>query len=322
MIGDIWYTPARTVVPFVLFIIRFIVRLMRIGVLVAMSCIVLWTVSAATATTAVAAATIDLKPSFQKSLPHVKVCGVIVIQADFPLNQIDDRIRDIDALQYDIGRYLAIPAPQEKVELCLFQNEQSYKSFLKREFPSAPTNHPALFVKKNGPGILMVPLGPNFDVDLRHEMTHAILHATVRNIPIWLDEGLAKYFEVPSEQRARDNPYMKTVKRYCQFGTIPSLSRLEKLQTIDDMGIREYRESWSWVHFLMHRSEATHLLLAKYLTGLSTAVPEFSGGNGSNGIGGIIKKPSSSASLPSMDSQLRSLMSSPRAEFLEHFRYW
>ena len=39
-------------------------------------------------------------------------------------------------------------------------------------------------------------------------MTHAILNASLRYVPIWLDEGLAKYFETPRGDRATQNPFL------------------------------------------------------------------------------------------------------------------
>ncbi|GIT30210.1 MAG: hypothetical protein Ct9H300mP1_22560 [Planctomycetaceae bacterium] len=35
-----------------------------------------------------------------------------------------------------------------------------------------------------------------FPEDLRHEFTHGVLHSSLKRVPLWLDEGLAEYFEV------------------------------------------------------------------------------------------------------------------------------
>ena len=34
-----------------------------------------------------------------------------------------------------------------------------------------------------------------FEADLRHECTHALLHAALPYVPLWLDEGLASLYE-------------------------------------------------------------------------------------------------------------------------------
>ena len=209
---------------------------------------------------------IDLSPSYQNRLPYVQTCGVVVVQANFPLTEIAAILDEINLLQHDLSRYIGVPEPKEKIELCLFKDENSYNRFLKEFFPRAPQDRRALYVKlDNKPGTLMVQKSKNFEIDLRHEMTHAIIHASISIVPIWLDEGLAKYFEVPLHERAGGNHYMSQVRSNARFGAVPSLDRLVKLETIDDMGSREYRDSWAWTHFLIHRAPETHQLLAAYL---------------------------------------------------------
>jgi len=191
---------------------------------------------------------------------------VVVVQANFPLTEIASILEEIYMLQHDLTRYIGIPAPQEKIELCLFKDERSYIEFLREYFPRAPRDRRALYIKlDNRPGTLLVQRTRDFEVDLRHEMTHAIIHASIPRMPIWLDEGLAKYFEVPREDRAHNHPYMRDIRRNAGLGMVPSLDRLARLETIDDMQAREYRDSWAWTHFLIHRSPETHRLLAAYL---------------------------------------------------------
>ncbi|MDR0522782.1 MAG: hypothetical protein LBH00_13165 [Planctomycetaceae bacterium] len=212
------------------------------------------------------AAAIDLSPSYQKHLPYVKTHGVLVVQANFPLTDIDLILNEYNLLQNDLRRYIGVPEAKEKIELCVFKDEKSYKKFLQNLFPDAPDNRRALYIKLNNkPGTLLVQRTGDYEVDLRHEMTHAIIHASIPIMPIWLDEGLAKYFEVPAAQRAEKNPYMSQVKWGVKFGMVPALNRLIKLETADEMGTKEYRESWAWTHFLIHHSRDTHQMLAAYL---------------------------------------------------------
>ena len=48
-------------------------------------------------------------------------------------------------------------------------------------------------------------------VDLRHETTHAVLHGLLPMVPLWLDEGLAEYFEAPEANRLQRHPHFKAV---------------------------------------------------------------------------------------------------------------
>ncbi|MDR3197924.1 MAG: hypothetical protein LBU34_08670 [Planctomycetaceae bacterium] len=218
---------------------------------------------------------IDLTPSYASRLKYSEVYGVVVVQANFPLTEIKLILEEIKQLQVDLNIYMGIPAPKEKIELCLFRDEKTYLKFLQEVFPKAPRDRRALYIKiDDKPGTLLVQKTDEFEIDLRHEMTHAIIHTSIESVPIWLDEGLAKYFEVSIRDRAEKNPYMKQIRWNTKFGAVPSLHRLEKLEHIGQMGDREYRDSWAWVHFFIHYSPQSHRLLAGYLQLLSTLPAE------------------------------------------------
>ena len=275
---------------------------------------------------------LDLTPSFQSRLPHTQTRGVVVVQANFPLTEITSILGEIEQLQYDLTYYVGVPAPREKIELCLFKDEASYINFLREVFPRAPRDRRALFIKLDGkPGVLLVQKTKDFEIDLRHEMTHAIVHASIPRVPIWLDEGLAKYFELPAHERKTGHPYLSSVRWNARMASVPSLDRLVKLEGIDDMGAREYRDSWAWVHFMIHRSPETQQLLAAYLQMLATwesgehvERTGFSSVFGSSDrtifnrawpgrVGGARKK------IPSLKPYLDNIIPNQRESFREHF---
>ncbi|MDR3233491.1 MAG: DUF1570 domain-containing protein [Planctomycetaceae bacterium] len=259
-----------------------------------------------TRVSAVSSASLDLTPTYEQQLPYVAVCGVVVVEADFPLTQMSAILAEINQLQEDLHKYIGVPAPKEKIELCLFKSGASYINFLKQNFSNAPLDRRALFVKAdNKPATLMVQKADNFEIDLRHEMTHAIIHASIADVPIWLDEGLAKYFELPAAERADNNPYQKKVVWAAKFGAVPSLNRLTKLETIEDMGSKEYQDSWAWTHFLIHRSPQTHRLLAAYLQMLGR-MP-------------VKTYPDRKAKIPPITRYLDDVVSNQREEFRKHY---
>ena len=77
--------------------------------------------------------------------------------------------------------------------------------------------------------------GDEFEVDLRHECTHALLNAALPVTPLWLDEGLAEYFEVEAGQRAAGHPHQKYVKWNAYLGQTPSLEDLEQVREVNQM---------------------------------------------------------------------------------------
>ncbi|MGL6225139.1 MAG: hypothetical protein ACRC10_00765 [Thermoguttaceae bacterium] len=254
---------------------------------------------------------LDLTPSYTSYLPYSQVCGVVVCQSDRPLNEMETIINEMDQLQHDLEKYLAIPPAKEKIELCIFSSEKSYLKFLVKEFADAPRDRRALYVKKEGPGIVLLQKTRDFEIDLRHEMTHAVLHASLEYVPIWLDEGLAKYFEPSPSDRAFSNPYLSRLQRSNMFGLIPSLDRLEKLVDIGDMDNREYLESWAWTHFFIHYSSDTHQILADYLQILAERPPDAARMNQGKQV-----------NQPKIGPLLRQTMKNPRSAFYQHYRQW
>ena len=154
----------------------------------------------------------------------------------------------------------------------LFADARSYTDFLAKRYPGVPYRR-ALYVKDRGPGEVFTHLGHDFQIDLRHESTHALLHGSLPMVPLWLDEGLAKYFEVPRDQRANGSPYMSTVRWNARLGMIPRLPTLENKRDLREMGASEYRYSWAWVHFMLNGPPEAHDELIHYLADIAKHNP-------------------------------------------------
>ncbi|MBX3438986.1 MAG: DUF1570 domain-containing protein [Planctomycetaceae bacterium] len=113
--------------------------------------------------------------------------------------------------------------------------------------------------------------GDQVRVDLRHEFTHGLLHAGLKAVPLWLDEGIAEYFEVTGNDPQRINvEHAQRLSTAVQSGWRPDLRRLESIEDIAEMHRLDYQESWAWVHFLLHDSADTRMLLLDYLRDLRT----------------------------------------------------
>ena len=105
--------------------------------------------------------------------------------------------------------------------------------------------------------------------DLRHEFTHGVLHACLSDVPLWLDEGLAEYFEIPGSTYGHLNEdYVQQLNSSVLDGWTPSLGRLEQLEEFSSMQHEHYREAWSWVHFMLHHSHDSRDALLSYVSDL------------------------------------------------------
>jgi hypothetical protein len=192
--------------------------------------------------------------------------GPFNIQATFPLAKYQKLFAELPDLQRELVRTLGIHPATSPIYVYLFSDEEQYRAYTQRHFPQVPYR-PALFVLEGGqPGVYTYEK-LDLDIDLRHECTHAILHASLPVVPLWLDEGIAKYFEVPAAQRAFDHPYFDDPKWKwsLRLGMVRSIESLEDRDDLTEMDAADYRYSWAWVHFMMHGPEGAHETLVRYL---------------------------------------------------------
>ena len=102
--------------------------------------------------------------------------------------------------------------------------------------------------------------------DLRHEVTHGYLHTMVPHLPLWIDEGLAEYFEVPRGQGGLNAPHLTLLlEAGRQRGWVPDMRRLERVTMPAAMSQQDYAEAWAWMHFLLDSTPQRAELLRNHL---------------------------------------------------------
>lgn len=131
-------------------------------------------------------------------------------------------------------------------------------------FPSIARRR-AIFLKDRGPGMLFTSWHDEIETDLRHEAAHALLNQHDSHLPLWLDEGLAEYFEVGREFRFQNSDHLQDTAQRASRGLIPSLTEIESVTELAEFTNDHYRDSWAWVHFLLHRRPQTRELLIEFL---------------------------------------------------------
>ena len=203
----------------------------------------------------------------QSRWPDERQAGQFLCHADFPLAPQQTLLDELTQLQQDLHMKLGAPPPREKMHFFLFQAKETYQSYMKEHFPRVPYRR-ALFIKARGPGMVFAYQGSDFEIDVRHECTHALLHTWLPQVPLWLDEGLAEYFEASRDKRVRQNPHLATVEATVSASQLPRLEELEVLNDLADMGRDEYRDAWAWVHFMLHGPREAQEELVRYLQDL------------------------------------------------------
>jgi hypothetical protein len=203
----------------------------------------------------------------QARWPDEREVGPFLCHADFPLEGHQRLLEEMAGLQEDLVQTLGARESREPVHLFLFRARTTYQAYLQQYFPRVPYRR-ALYMKARGPGMVFAWQGAEFAIDVRHESTHALLHAWLPSVPLWLDEGLAEYFEVPKGERAAKHPHLVAVQTLVRAGQLPRLEVLEAIENLDEMGKDEYRDAWAWMHFALHGPPEAREELLRYLSEL------------------------------------------------------
>lgn len=186
-----------------------------------------------------------------------------VFYSDVPLEATDTLFRDLESLPETVQKELHLPPGEQLIQVYLFESHDRYVAFMKERYPSLPVRRAYFIADPKRPGLseelqVYTWMGDHIRIDLRHELTHAVLHGVLKNVPLWLDEGLAGYFEQP---KGMDGVNPSHLKEIANGPFQPDLARLEKLDDVKQMEKKEYQESWAWAHFLMKNPAAKEVLI-------------------------------------------------------------
>lgn len=204
--------------------------------------------------------------------PDERRIGALHCHADFPLTQRTAILNETAALVQQVPQILTIPAGEGEIRVFLFQKQATFRAYVREYFPNVPMRR-ALFIKPRGPGMVFAYEQESLDEDLRHETTHAVLHTIFPMVPLWLDEGLAEYFEVPASQRRQGHSHLIRFRQELATSGIPNLWELEDRSELTEMDANDYRHAWAWVHFLLHGPDAVREEFQAYLRDLHHHVP-------------------------------------------------
>lgn len=201
---------------------------------------------------------------------HETPVGQLVFHSDFELPHDHRLVRELVEEREYVANTLGLPTTNEPIEVYLFRDKERYSEYLLRNFPSVPSRR-AFFLETDTRLTVYAHWSDRVGEDLRHETAHGYMHAAIPNLPLWIDEGLAEYFEVPRGYAGLNQPHVDLLSDSIeQDNWKPDLKRLESLTQSAQMGQREYAESWSWVYFLLNSPPERRAILTEYLADLRT----------------------------------------------------
>jgi hypothetical protein len=199
---------------------------------------------------------------------------------DFDLKHDHPIFRDLENLRDQVYKELHLPSGAAVVKVYLFESEERYDRFMRAKYPDLPHRRAFFMVLPTSLGgenlVVYAVWGERIQQiqqDLRHELTHALLNSVLKNIPIWLDEGLAEYFELPAERQGVNAGHLEMLRHPTDGPLKLDLARLEAIGSaeVEKMNRPEYREAWAWVHLMLRSKPEAKAVLIAYLQQLRTA---------------------------------------------------
>ena len=210
----------------------------------------------------------------ERPVQHTVSTPHFVIQSNFKIARDAPLVQELDELRLQITDTLSLATQRDPVVVYLFADEESYRKYMHATWPNLPPRR-AYFVGTSRELSIYSFHSQQVREDLRHEFTHGLLHASLDTVPLWLDEGLAEYFEVGGPDVGTPHAvHVRHLQSARAEGWNPSLYQLEQLSDFRRMTQRDYAESWGWVHYMLHDTQTTRETLIDYVSELeSKSVP-------------------------------------------------
>jgi hypothetical protein len=202
--------------------------------------------------------------------------GAIFFHSDSEISPEHPLFLELSRFPESVCRELQLPVRDQLIHVYLFGQRSAYEQYVAHQYQDVPSRR-ALFILQRGTGEIgsgqingemqvLAFWGDRIQDDLRHELTHATLHGVMQNVPLWLDEGLAMYFECGLAASGKNSRVLEALESPLAQGTWRlNLERLETLHELKQMSLADYREAWAWVHYLLHSSPDNRRVLLAYL---------------------------------------------------------
>ena len=201
---------------------------------------------------------------FRVKLIHDQAPGAVRMQTRI--------MADTQQIFMFLARHLEIDKlRQVYLDLRLLPDKDSFGRYRRKYAPKLDTTTGFYMTRKNEAVVRILP-GRNGDDRtlgiVRHETSHLIAAALFGNLPDWLNEGLAEYFErMDVDGQAKiirpSSYYLKLLRKRLRRGTLPRLQQHLRLShkqwNREDQALR-YAIGWSVVFFVMSEPRGRHLL--------------------------------------------------------------
>lgn len=195
--------------------------------------------------------------------------GYCEISGESPVNDFLPLMDEIQATMGDMQEILGLSELSAPTRIHIYASQYELEKEIRKRSRLLPYRRAYFFDDSKGKELcILVKHTDYIAYDLRHECTHAFIHSHCPDAPLWLDEGLAEYFEPTRTEQGYQPRHINRLMRMVNTSQWkPNLNRLNKLDksVVYDLTVEQYAESWLWAHFLINYSDQSRLLLKSWL---------------------------------------------------------
>ena len=216
--------------------------------------------------TLIGCATTGQRASSLLPTAHQLRTGPFVIYSNSAIETDSPPVRALESLQADLAGAMDCRAEDADapIEIYVLSDRSAFLHLLRYYFPELPPRR-AFFLARGSERMVYTYNGPMLEEDLRHEAAHALLRGRFGEVPLWLDEGLAEYFEAGPADLLDRRDRLSRLAADLKSGWSPNIERLESLADVHQMSPRDYREAWAWVDLMLSGPTPRNVALVDFL---------------------------------------------------------
>ena len=191
----------------------------------------------------------------------------VLLLSSLAAEDAESLCREADAVADDMAALLCLPPPERPLQIHLFPNSRAARRHLERHCPERARARAVAFTQ--GGSIHVVLSGPLRREDalryMRHEIAHSVIMSHFIEVPPWMHEGLALYFESgPPHGTPRADGVLRELRKPLRTDAAGLLRRTVSVPCGARPRRDEYAASWALVHFLLAGDDGP-ALVTRYL---------------------------------------------------------
>jgi hypothetical protein len=176
----------------------------------------------------------------------------LVFHTDHAINS--GLINEMIDFKKSLAQFFETESPPE-IEIFLFSDREHLSDYVQQWRPHYP-NRRALYVRKGNTHRIYAYQDKEIEKDIRHEMTHVFVQQSSSEVPLWLDEGMAEYFEACHVEGQINSVHLEHLKAVAANESWkPDFERLQKSEDPYQFTQLNYAEAWLWVHWMMSKQD-------------------------------------------------------------------